>query len=105
MVEAAKRFYEAAGVPDASVTLVEEEGGHAFLTETEGTACGLSKDPYVSDCDYDQAKAILEWIYGPLASPSPSPTGQFIIFDQCTSTRPRLTGSPRRAWSTCLPIA
>ena len=24
--------------------------------------------PYVSDCDYDQAKAILAWIYGPLAA-------------------------------------
>ena len=34
-------------------------------------ACGLSEHPYVSDCDYDQAKAILEWIYG---LPSPIPT-------------------------------
>ncbi|MGH6826016.1 extracellular catalytic domain type 2 short-chain-length polyhydroxyalkanoate depolymerase [Methyloceanibacter sp.] len=83
VVEAAKRFYEAAGVPEASVTLVEKEGGHAFLSETEGTACGLSQDPYVSDCDYDQAKAILEWIYGsPLADPSSSPTGKFVTFDQ-----------------------
>jgi poly(3-hydroxybutyrate) depolymerase len=83
VVEAAKRFYQAAGVPEGNVTLVEKEGGHAFLTETEGTACGLSKDPYVSNCDYDQARAILEWIYGaPLADPSPSPTGKFITFDQ-----------------------
>jgi hypothetical protein len=83
VVEAAKRFYEAAGVPEGSITLVEKEGGHAFLTETEGTACGLSQDPYVSDCDYDQAKAIFEWIYGvPLAEPSPSPKGKFIVFDQ-----------------------
>ena len=83
VVEAAKRFYAAAGVPEGSVTFVERKGGHAFITETEGTACGLSEQPYVSDCDYDQAKAILEWIYGaPLADPSPSPTGKFIIFDQ-----------------------
>ncbi len=83
VVEAAKRFFIAAGVPEASVTLVEKEGGHAFLTETEGTACGLSKEPYVSDCDYEQSKAILEWIYGaPLADPLPSPTGKLITFDQ-----------------------
>jgi hypothetical protein len=82
VVEATKGFYKAAGVPDANVTLVEREGGHAFLTETEGTACGLSKDPYVNDCGYDQAKAILDWIYGPLAPPSPSPTGQYLVFDQ-----------------------
>ena len=83
VVESDKRFYAAAGVPEANVTLVEREGGHAFLTETEGTACGLSKEPYVGDCGYDQAKAILEWIYGsPLADPTPSPTGKFITFDQ-----------------------
>jgi poly(3-hydroxybutyrate) depolymerase len=82
VVEAAKRFYAAAGVPDESVTLIEEKGGHAFQTETEGTACGLSDPPFVSDCDYDQAKAILERIYGPLAPPSPGPTGQFLVFDQ-----------------------
>ena len=78
MVEAAKRFYEAVGVEAGSVTLVEREGGHAFITETEGTACGISEAPYVSDCDYDQAKAILEWIYGPLRS-FPSRPGKFII--------------------------
>ncbi len=77
VVESDKRFYAAAGVPEANVTLVEREGGHAFLTETEGTACGLSKEPYVSDCGYDQAKAILEWIYGsPLADPTAKPDGE-----------------------------
>ena len=83
VVEAAKRFYAAAGVPEGSVTFVEKKGGHAFITETQGTECGLSKSPYISDCDYDQAKAILEWIYGPpLADRSPSLTGKFIVFDQ-----------------------
>jgi poly(3-hydroxybutyrate) depolymerase len=93
VVEAAKRFYAAAGVPEASVTLVEKEGGHAFLTETEGTACGLSKEPYVSDCDYDQAKAVLEWIYGsPLTDPSASPTGKFIVFDQSSFSQGEANG-------------
>jgi hypothetical protein len=82
VVEAAKTFYAAAGVPGEGVRLVEEQGGHAFETEAEGTACGLFEKPFVSDCDYDQAKAILEWIYGPLAPPSPVPTGQFLVFDQ-----------------------
>jgi hypothetical protein len=82
VVEAAKGFYVAAGVPAEKITLVESPGGHAFLTETEGTACGRSEAPFVSACDYDQAKAILDWIYGPLAPPAPSPTGQYLVFDQ-----------------------
>ena len=102
VVEAAKRFYAAAGVPEGSVTLVERQGGHAFITETEGTACGLSEQPYVSDCDYDQAKAILEWIYGaPLADPSPSPTGKFIIFDQSLLRRRRRQRACRRGRRLC----
>ena len=93
VVEAAKRFYEEVGVPRANLTLVETEGGHGFLTKTQGTACGLSKEPYVNDCDYDQAKAILEWIYGsPLADPSPSPTGKFIVFDQSAFNKGVTTG-------------
>jgi poly(3-hydroxybutyrate) depolymerase len=82
VVETAKRFYEAAGVPAGQIAFVESPGGHAFLTEAEGSACGVSKEPYISDCDYDQAKAILEWVYGPLAPPADSPGGQFVVFDQ-----------------------
>ena len=82
VVEAAKRFYEAAGVPTGQIAFIQRPGGHAFLTEKEGGACGLSEKPYISDCDYDQAKAILEWIYGPLAEPAAEPGGQFRVFDQ-----------------------
>jgi poly(3-hydroxybutyrate) depolymerase len=92
VVEAAKRFYEAAGVPGESVRLIEEKGGHAFETEGEGTTCGLSEKPFVSDCDYDQSKAILEWIYGPLAPPSSSPTGRFLVFDQSAFDKTRPDG-------------
>jgi poly(3-hydroxybutyrate) depolymerase len=82
VVEAAKRFYDLAGVALGNVTLVEGAGGHAFITEEGGAACGLSEGPYVTDCDYDQARAILGWIYGPLAPASASPQGEFLVFDQ-----------------------
>jgi poly(3-hydroxybutyrate) depolymerase len=88
VVEAAKRFYEEVGVSPGNLTLVEAEGGHAFLTEEGGAACGLTEKPYVSDCDYDQAKAILSWIYGPLAGASPEPQGKFVIFDQQAFAEP-----------------
>ncbi|HKA99650.1 MAG TPA: poly(3-hydroxybutyrate) depolymerase, partial [Methyloceanibacter sp.] len=82
VVEAAKRFFEEIGVQSGNITLVEKEGGHAFLTEEGGAACGISAAPYVSDCDYDQAKAILSWIYGPLTPPIPGLSGHFIVFNQ-----------------------
>jgi poly(3-hydroxybutyrate) depolymerase len=82
VVKAAEQFYKEAGVDPGNLTLVEAEGGHAFLTEEGGAACGITDKPYVSDCDYDQAKAILSWIYGPLAEASPGPQGNFVVFDQ-----------------------
>jgi poly(3-hydroxybutyrate) depolymerase len=82
VVEAAKRFYDLAGVALGNVTLVESAGGHAFITEEGGAACGLSEGPYVTDCDYDQARAILGWIYGPLAPAAAEPQGEFLVFDQ-----------------------
>ena len=86
VVEAAKRLYRELGVPEENIALVEGEGGHGFLTEDSGEACALTDKPYVNDCDYNQAKAILEWIYGPLAAPSLQPTGRFLTFDQSAFT-------------------
>ena len=82
VVEAAKRFYDLAGIPAGNVTLVTGDGGHAFITEEGGVACGISEPPYISDCDYDQARAILGWIYGPLKPASNSTQGEFVVFDQ-----------------------
>ncbi len=82
VVEAAKRFYELAGVPKTNISYIEGDGGHAFITDQGGAACGLSETPYVSDCDYHQARAILGWIYGPLEPAVSSPTGEFVVFQQ-----------------------
>ncbi|MGC1712441.1 MAG: poly(3-hydroxybutyrate) depolymerase [Methyloceanibacter sp.] len=82
VVEAAAAFLKDAGVKETNLTLVEKEGGHAFITAQGGAACGITATPYVTDCDYDQALAILAWIYGPLAAPLTEPEGQFILFDQ-----------------------
>jgi poly(3-hydroxybutyrate) depolymerase len=88
VVEAAKSFYHELGLSPGNVTLVEGKGGHAFITEEGGAACGLTEKPFVSDCDYDQAKAILAWIYGPLAAASAEPQGEFLVFDQAAFARP-----------------
>jgi poly(3-hydroxybutyrate) depolymerase len=87
VVQAAQRFYEELGVAASNMTLVEGDGGHAFITDEGGAACGISEAPYVSNCGYNQAKAILAWIYGPLAEAAPQPSGRFIVFDQSVFAR------------------
>jgi hypothetical protein len=83
VVESADRFYQALGVPSGQVRLeTDPDAGHAFLTEDSGTACGASESPFLSDCDYDQAGAILQWIYGELAPPSVEPQGHFVRYSQ-----------------------
>lgn len=83
IVKAAVAFYRALGVPENNIVYVaDSEAGHAFVTETEGGSCALSQAPYVVDCDYDQAGALLAHIYGTLAPATATPSGQFILFDQ-----------------------
>lgn len=88
VVEVAAEFLKDAGVAASNLTLVEKEGGHAFITEQGGAACGITRTPFVSDCDYDQAKAILAWIYGPLTPAEGPPKGRFILFDQQPFSEP-----------------
>jgi poly(3-hydroxybutyrate) depolymerase len=76
-------FYRQAGVPEAQIAVVDNlPAGHAFITEAEGSACALTGPPFVNDCDYDQAGAILAHIYGPLAPPAAEPAGRTVEFDQ-----------------------
>ena len=83
VVEATKRFYIEAGVPKENVALVtRDDAGHSILTTDTGNACGLSESPFVSDCDYDQAGAILKWIYGELNAPAERPKGKYLVFAQ-----------------------
>ncbi len=83
VVEAAFGFYEKAGIPGANIQLVKNDrAAHAFLTETQGLACGTAGPPYLNDCDYDQAGAILKWLYGNLDGPRDAVTSSFIRFEQ-----------------------
>lgn len=76
-------FYRALGVPEENIQLIDDgPSGHAFVTESEGGNCGTNSAPYVSDCDYDQAGALLKQIYGALAPPSATSQGAFLRFDQ-----------------------
>jgi len=83
VVEAARDFYLAAGVPPENIEFVTKDpGGHAFLTSGRGETCGKSDPPYVSDCQYDQAGEILRFIYGALAPKGAAKSENFLAFGQ-----------------------
>jgi len=83
IVASAAEFYQRLGVPDDRIRFVSDiPAGHAFVTDAEGEACSVSREPFIVDCDYDQAKDLLSHLLGPLAPPSASPAGKYSAFDQ-----------------------
>ena len=101
VVEAAAAFLKDAGVKETNLTLVEKEGGHAFITAQGGAACGITATPYVTDCDYDQAQRHPRLDLWP-------PRRAFdrarrAVHHCSTSARSQTpaTVSPTRAWSMC----
>lgn len=88
IVDAARKFYEDVGVPPANIVYVSDiSAGHAFVTDDRGPACGYTGKPYIVDCDYDQAGALLKQIYGTLNPPAEAPTGRLMTFDQDAFTQ------------------
>ena len=83
VVASLEEFYALAGVPEANLDFVDDlAAGHAMITEDFGGACGITGSPFINDCDYDQAGAILQHIYGALDQPDPTAPGRLIEFDQ-----------------------
>jgi hypothetical protein len=82
IVRAAADFYRGLGLPSANIRFDERaDAGHAFLTEDGPLSCGVTRPPYVEDCDYDQAGAILAHLLGTL-EPASAPAGQWRRFRQ-----------------------
>jgi Esterase PHB depolymerase len=83
VVARAVDFYRLAGVPEADIEHIHDlAAGHAFVTEDHGNACGVTRSPFINDCDHDQAGAILRHIYGALNAPASDLSGRLIEFDQ-----------------------
>jgi len=70
-------------IPAAQVTLVDRiEAGHAMVTADYGAECRKSEAPFLNDCDFDAAGALLAHLYGKLAPPSTAPAGVLSPFNQ-----------------------
>lgn len=60
--------------------------GHTFPTDFSGSgdnSCSVTASPYISNCSYDGAGTVLQWIYGTLnARNNGTLTGTLLSFDQ-----------------------
>jgi poly(3-hydroxybutyrate) depolymerase len=88
IVAAARSFYEDLGLPPDQILYVSDiPAGHAFVTDDRGPECDSSGKPYIVNCDYDQAGALLTQIYGPLKPRAAQLGGDFKLFDQIAFTK------------------
>jgi poly(3-hydroxybutyrate) depolymerase len=55
---------------------------HGFPTLDQGLACGQAGDPYLNDCDYDAAGALLAHLHGALLPRGRAVAANLVAFDQ-----------------------
>lgn len=83
IVRTSAELYQALGVAAERIELVADvPAGHAFVTTDKGIACGRTAEPYITDCDYDQAGALLAHIYGAMQPRAAETAGDYIAFQQ-----------------------
>lgn len=76
------------GTTANTVYLQRSGQAHTFPTnfDSQGNnACGTTGSPYISNCGYDGAGAVLQWMYGTLSPRSASAQGTFVTYDQTGS--------------------
>lgn len=83
--------YRANGVPAANLQLVRRDAtAHVFPTDfaaTGNNACGSASSPYIANCGYDGAKAVLSMFYGALNPRNDAPpAARYLEFDQAAFT-------------------
>ena len=93
-----KTQYTNNGVTAANLSFNQLSGAaHTFPTDFAGSgdnACGTAASPYISNCSYDGAGAMLKQFYGTLNARNNAPaSGNYVQFDQT----PYTAGNPGMA--------
>lgn len=75
-------FYRGVLGPDLLHYEDSVPAAHGFPTLSEGLACDEAADPYLVDCDFDAAGALLEHLYGRLQPRGRAVERHLVAFDQ-----------------------
>jgi len=78
-----KTYYQAF-VPAANIVYKSDVGAeHSMVTDDYGSSCSVKTPPYINDCNFDLAGAMLQQLYGTL-NPRNNGTlsGSFVEYDQ-----------------------
>jgi poly(3-hydroxybutyrate) depolymerase len=86
-VRRAVALYQRLGVAEAAITLQQGRlpaghPGHGWITTDFGGLCAAHVPPFLNDCDFDLAGALLQALYGPLSPPVPAREAGLRRFDQ-----------------------
>jgi poly(3-hydroxybutyrate) depolymerase len=77
--------YYAAFIPASQIEFKSDlAAGHAMPTDSYGNKCDALATPFISNCGFDAAGSLLQWIYGPLKArgDNAAPAGKLQEFDQ-----------------------
>jgi poly(3-hydroxybutyrate) depolymerase len=90
-MNAVQTQYQNNGVAAANLQYVQRAStAHVFPTDFDSTGnngCSTTASPYISNCGYDGAKAMLQMFYGTLNARNNAPAaGNYIEFDQTAFT-------------------
>ena len=84
VMDALKTYY-ASFVPAANTVFKKDIAAeHALVTDDYGSACSTKGSPYINNCNFDLAGAMLAHLYGPLNARNNAtlPVGNFVEFNQ-----------------------
>ena len=84
VMDALKTYYNSF-VPAANVVYKKDIAAeHAMLTDDYGSACSTKAAPYINDCNFDLAGAMLGQLYGALnpRNANALPAGNYLQFNQ-----------------------
>lgn len=101
LVTAAEQLYHHLGVPEAQIHREDlPDAGHAFPSLQATAACGVTKSPFINQCQVDTAGELLKWLHPDLASvtPATADAGALYQFNQRGYAGSGFTGLDTTGW-------